>query len=140
MAEVILPRGLRNNNPLNIRHSSSNWQGKAASQTDKSFVTFTSRVFGYRAAMCIIRTYMTRYNKTCVDAIVKKWAPPIENNTNAYIEQVCKMSGLPRYANIWFSKKEDIVALVKAMAIVENGSKYSHLIIQEEIEQAYSRL
>ena len=31
-------RGLRNNNPLNIRRSADQWQGMATTQTDKSFV------------------------------------------------------------------------------------------------------
>ena len=36
-------RGIRNNNPLNIRHSKDKWQGIAITQTDKSFVQFQSK-------------------------------------------------------------------------------------------------
>ena len=45
-----LSRGLRNNNPLNIRHSADKWEGTRIVQTDKSFVQFTSMAYGYRAA------------------------------------------------------------------------------------------
>ena len=33
--EKLEPRGLRNNNPLNIRHGQSNWQGTHPEKTDK---------------------------------------------------------------------------------------------------------
>ena len=49
-----IPRGLRNNNPLNIRHSASRWQGARVEQTDKAFVQFTSLAMGYRAAWRIL--------------------------------------------------------------------------------------
>ena len=37
----MLPRGIRNNNPLNIRRSKDQWQGLRAQQTDASFCTAT---------------------------------------------------------------------------------------------------
>ena len=40
-----LPRGYRNNNPLNVIHSSSKWNGLSAEQPDKDFCSFTSRMF-----------------------------------------------------------------------------------------------
>ena len=43
-------RGIRNNNPLNIRRSADNWQGAREEQTDQSFVQFKSMAYGYRAA------------------------------------------------------------------------------------------
>ena len=33
-----MKRGLKNNNPLNIRHSKDQWQGARKEQTDKAFV------------------------------------------------------------------------------------------------------
>ena len=36
----MLPRGIRNNNPLNIRRSKDQWQGLRAQQTDASFCQF----------------------------------------------------------------------------------------------------
>ena len=32
------PRGIRNNNPLNIRRSTDRWEGAREEQKDKSFV------------------------------------------------------------------------------------------------------
>ena len=52
-----LTRGWRNNNPLNIIHSKSEWQGKSPVQTDKRFVQFVSRAYGYRAAIKTLQSY-----------------------------------------------------------------------------------
>mgnify|MGYP003533551919 FL=1 len=46
-------RGIRNNNPLNIRLSADKWQGMREEQTDKAFVQFKSMAYGYRAAWII---------------------------------------------------------------------------------------
>ena len=45
-----MKRAIRNNNPLNIRHSADRWDGMRMEQTDKSFVQFQSMAYGYRAA------------------------------------------------------------------------------------------
>ena len=58
-----MTRGLRNNNPLNIRHSADQWQGIATTQTDKSFVQFQSMAYGYRAAWKILDTYCLRFRR-----------------------------------------------------------------------------
>ena len=44
-----LPRGLRNNNPGNIRNSSTVWVGEITPSKDKSFKQFKSMAYGYRA-------------------------------------------------------------------------------------------
>ena len=43
-------RGMRNNNPLNIRHGRSQWLGMADYQSDKEFVTFRTLAYGYHLA------------------------------------------------------------------------------------------
>ena len=50
-------RGLRNNNPLNIRRNSTKWQGLAEEQKDKEFFTFVAPEWGYRAALRTLRNY-----------------------------------------------------------------------------------
>ena len=54
----MLPRGIRNNNPLNIRRGKDQWQGLRAQQTDASFCQFESLEYGWRAAFYLLtRTY-----------------------------------------------------------------------------------
>ena len=47
---VTVPRGTRNNNPGNIRHSADAWKGMNVEQLDDSFVQFETPHFGIRAA------------------------------------------------------------------------------------------
>ena len=55
-------RGIRNNNPLNIRHSADRWQGAREEQTDKSFVQFTTMAYGYRAAWKVLESYWHHFH------------------------------------------------------------------------------
>ena len=56
-----MTRGLRNNNPLNIRRNNTKWQGLSVTQTDKSFFQFKTMAYGYRAAFKTLQTYI--FNK-----------------------------------------------------------------------------
>ena len=85
MKDKKLPRGLRNNNPLNIIRSATKWQGMSETQTDKHFVQFKTLAYGYRAAFLLIRTYMRKYGLLSIEQIIRRWAPPSENNTAAAI-------------------------------------------------------
>ena len=119
-------RGIRNKNPLNIRKGAS-WLGLAENQPDKAFCTFSSMEFGIRAGIKLIRNYITgwggRRRKYCtVDAIISKWAPQTENNTESYIKFVCRESELNRYSAIAPNDKSSIYALMGAMCKIE--SKY----------------
>lgn len=55
-----MTRGIRNNNPLNIRRGTSRWVGRREIVTDKDFEEFTSMPFGYRAAWKLMDTYRIR--------------------------------------------------------------------------------
>ncbi|MBR5542220.1 MAG: hypothetical protein IKU64_07695 [Bacteroides sp.] len=91
-------RGIRNNNPLNIRHSSDRWEGARMEQTDKSFVQFECMAYGYRAAWKVLESYWKYYKNRrepfTVGNIIKRWAPPSENDTESYICTVLKLTSL----------------------------------------------
>ena len=83
------PRGIRNNNPLNIRRSKDKWQGLRTLQEDKEFFQFSEMKWGWRAAFVILcRTYYKKYGLKTISDIIYRWAPPKENNTAAYIRRV----------------------------------------------------
>lgn len=129
----MIPRGLRNNNPLNIRHNRNNrWQGTYETQTDPEFVRFASLQFGIRAGFVIIRNYIKAGHKD-VASIISRWAPSVENNTEAYIRHVCEMANLSPFQPICFEDKATMIALVDAMIRVECGRP----VEQKIIEQAY---
>jgi hypothetical protein len=113
------PRGLRNNNPLNIRHNADVFQGEIKGK-DKSFKTFETMPYGYRAAFVTLGTYLSRGWNT-IEKIVTKWAPPSENNTENYIKSVEKWSGVPRNKELTAADGADYILIVAAMSFVENG-------------------
>ncbi len=88
-----LPRGIRNNNPLNIRRTkNAKWAGMVKEQTDAAFCQFTSMVYGWRAAFMLLRKYYYAYELKTLRDIISRWAPPEDNNpTNVYIERVAEI-------------------------------------------------
>ncbi|HOV36926.1 MAG TPA: structural protein P5 [Dysgonamonadaceae bacterium] len=114
-----MPRGLRNNNPLNIRHSADRFRGEIAG-TDKSFKTFSSLAYGYRAAFVILGTYLSQGCNT-IEKIISRWAPPAENDTESYISQVERYSGVSRHKELTSASGTEYMMIVAAMSFVENG-------------------
>jgi hypothetical protein len=116
---MMIPRGLRNNNPLNIRHSVDSFQGEIKG-TDSAFKTFISMAYGYRAAFVILHTYFLRGLNT-IEKIVTRWAPPNENNTAGYIANVEKWSGVSRHKVLTLADGVDYRNIAAAMCRAENG-------------------
>lgn len=85
-------RGMRNNNPFNIRKSDNNWYGKI-SGTDNEFETFDTPIHGYRAGLVLLRTYYTKYHCNTIRSVIVRFAPATENNTDSYIKFLCKCTG-----------------------------------------------
>lgn len=81
-------RGIRNNNPGNIRKGSQ-WQGLKPTQSDPDFCQFTAMEWGVRALIVTLRTYVTVHNLTTDTQIISRWAPPSDGNkTDIYIKNV----------------------------------------------------
>lgn len=129
-----VPRGIRNNNPLNIRKG-NNWKGERPVQVDKAFEEFTSMTYGIRAGFIIIRKYMSGYNGltekfNTIEKIIRRWAPPTENATQKYIDQVAKESGISPRLKLSFSDKKSMCAIVSAMIHVECGQRVDMALIE----------
>ena len=118
-----LPRGIRNKNPLNIRKG-ENWMGLVAVSTDKAFCQFISMRWGLRAAVIILKKYITKYKCDTIRKIITRWAPPSENNTVAYVDMVCQRTGYKPDEKFKFTDKTRLCAIIQAMSFVENGGQY----------------
>lgn len=68
-----------------------------------------------------------------VSAIISRWAPPIENLTQAYIKTVCEFASLDPNKQLKRTDKEDLCWLVWGMCKVECGK----VISLESIKYAY---
>ena len=52
---MMAARGLRNNNPGNIRLSRTVWQGEIRPSRDRSFCQFRTMAYGYRALIKLLQ-------------------------------------------------------------------------------------
>ena len=91
-----MTRGIRNNNPLNIRRGTSRWVGRRETVTDKEFEEFTTMAFGYRAAWKLMETYRLRLRQEgksyTLENIIRRWAPPEDgNDTRTYLHTVIRL-------------------------------------------------
>ena len=100
----MISRGIRNNNPLNIRRSKDQWQGMKKTQSDSSFCQFETFEDGWRAAFVLL---------------------PGENNTEAYIRNVSRLTGISADEPLGIPSEHPArwMLVGAAMAIQENGTE-----------------
>ena len=112
-------RGIRNNNPANIMRGSA-WKGLVpflvdASNNqkyyDKRFCQFSEMVFGVRALLVLLRTYHYKYKLNTISKVLHRFSPLSENNTYAYIANVCK----------WMTEDYNIVGLLGIYYVSEDA-------------------
>lgn len=133
---MMTPRGLRNNNPLNIRKNSTKWQGLAEEQTDKSFFVFAAPEWGYRAALRTLQNYKRVHGLNTVAEWIYRWAPPRENDTENYIDVVCSRAGIARDCAPNIRNKTVMCNIVAAMSYMENGVE----AVMEDIHRGWNLL
>lgn len=94
-------RGIRNNNPGNLDYNQAMyredpWLGETGIELHARprFTTFRNPAFGIRALCKVLLTYH-RHRKAAdgsaidtVQEVIDHWAPPSENNTDAYASHV----------------------------------------------------
>ena len=127
------PRGIRNNNPGNIRFDgSTQWRGMIGDDS-AGFIQFERAVFGIRAMTRILSSYSRRGVNT-IGSIIATWAPPVENNTSSYINSVAKKMGMAVDDLIFEQHYPELIA---AIIHHENGQQpYSLETIKEGISLA----
>lgn len=115
----MISRGIRNNNPMNIRlNANVHWLGQSDEQTDPSFVQFDQPEYGIRAGVRILRSY-ARHGIDTIGGALTRYAPPNENDTTAYIDAVCKSCN--KRANEAVDFNNIMPQLVNAIIWHENG-------------------
>lgn len=128
------PRGIRNNNPGNIRISKQKWQGKVPVEenTDGEFEQCVSMAYGVRMMGRTLLTY-EKSGRDTIEKIIKSWAPPNENNTEAYIKFVADALDIPRTRKIDIDDYEIAFPLVKAIIQKENGLNNGKPWVSDEV-------
>lgn len=124
------PRAVRNNNPGNIRVGTA-WQGlmprgqmTGDQLQEKDFCVFQTPVWGFRAMSEIFLTYHAKHGVQTLRQAISRWAPPNENNTDAYVVAVSHYCGFDPDATFPFSDPGAQQHLCYAVSVHECGAWY----------------
>jgi hypothetical protein len=120
-------RAVRNNNPGNIEKGDP-WQGlmreadmSDAQKAEMRFCVFAAPKWGLRALARTLIKYFDKYKKNTIRNIIRRWAPPKENDTNAYIAHVCRLTGFEADEVLDLHSYDHAGKLAKAIATHEAG-------------------
>ncbi len=123
MTDKTSPRGIRNNNPGNLRKTETQWQGLADQQLDPDFFMFKSPIYGIRALARVLIAYQVKHGLRTIQQIIERWAPPNENDTAAYVAAVAADTGIPADKPLDMHAYTDLKPLVEAIIKHENGQQ-----------------
>lgn len=71
----------------------------------------------------VLDRYYTQYKLKTVYQIIRRWAPPAENNTDAYAKHVAEIVGVEPDSVIDLEKDNILIPLLKAIVLHENGQQ-----------------
>lgn len=131
------PLGFRNNNPGNLRSSNINWKGSIGA--NNGFVVFENMAYGIRAAATVLINNISSMGNDTITKLITKYAPPSENNTDAYIAAVSSQTGIDPNATL-DTTSDTLTSLLHAIFTHENGSTYSAMLTDGDIAEGLSML
>lgn len=124
----------KNNNPCNIRTGGRKFVGEIGAY--KGFRVFASMRAGYRAAFKTLITYRKNGFDT-IEKIINRWAPPVENATNRYIEYVEAKTGINKSTKL---SARHYYWVVRAIALMEGMIKNDHDAVTAAYDEVYNEL
>lgn len=77
--------------------------------------------WGYRAMFVLLHTYRVRNGCRTLRAMISRYAPPSENNTESYIRTVAASAGISPDQNLNTDNRTVMIKVVAGMSRVENG-------------------
>lgn len=117
-----LPHGVRHNNPGNISCPDGNhWVGGEGFD-DRGFCMFNCAEAGIRAMVINLHAYNVAHGLKYLVNYIERWAPPEENDTEAYVKAVQDFMGVGMYHVVQWP--DDIPALVHAIVKHEQGKTF----------------
>ena len=119
-----LTRAERNHNPGNIRRCGVRYRGERRPSCDPAFKEVEGDEWGYRAMFVLLESYRRRYSIDTLREIVTRWAPPLENDTDAYIRFVAERAEVDPDATL-LPRDVRLRAIAEAMSRFERGHEPS---------------
>jgi hypothetical protein len=115
------PRGIRNNNPLNVTTlgGGQKWDGQTGA--DGKYATFATPEAGLIAADKNLQAYSSKHGINTIEGVIQRWAPSNENDTQSYIQTVAGDLGVDPKQRLDLNDPNTRMALLHSMAKVELG-------------------
>lgn len=126
-SQTSLPRGIRNNNPGNIK-TGIMWQGAAGD--DGTFIIFADDTWGLRAMATDLSNKISKDGLNTINLIISAYAPPSENDTQSYIDAVSSDTGFGP-DDVLTLDQPTLHALIRAIVNHENGADASAQYISD---------
>lgn len=139
-------RGERNNNPGNIDFDPHiDWVGSLGlelmppgSVIKPRFCRFDNAEHGIRALAKILRAYVERDGCKTLRAVIARWAPGAENDTDAYVAAVAAETALDPDSAL-APDAGDYTEITRAIIRHENGRViYPDVTIADAVGEAFS--
>ncbi|SNY70955.1 hypothetical protein SAMN02744778_03106 [Pantoea sp. GL120224-02] len=87
--------------------------------------------------MIILTHYQTQHALNTISGIIHRWAPPEENDTQAYIDSVSTVTGIPAHQHIDLMDGNTRLKLIRAIIVHENGCQpYDAAVLKRAEELA----
>lgn len=133
----MLPRGVRNRNPLNLVYNAGTAKYRGCTGNDGGYCVFDTPQNGVRAATLNLQTYAGKGWDT-LRRIIEHWAPQkAGNDVVAYIKDVSGRTTWGADEPLALNVPSVVLALVKAMVWHENGQQpYTDAVLLEGINAA----
>lgn len=102
-----------------MRVAGVTWAGEAQDQPDDRLVKFSGPTWGMRAGVKTLQSYQTRDGIKTMRQAIGRWAPPTENDTGAYVDDVCDRCSVGPDDEVNFETL--MPTLIKSIVVHENG-------------------
>jgi hypothetical protein len=122
-----LPRGIRNNNPGNIKDDGTAWQGVVGS--DGTFLIFSDMSWGVRAMATSI-TNMVNKGLNTIDLLIRSWSA---TDQDAYVANVAQAVGVDPN-QVLALDAGTLARIIRAMITQENGTAFTQYVTDDDIQ------
>ena len=130
------PLGLRLRNPFNLRPGKTPWLGQIRIAPG-NYCEFDTEFHGLRAGFKQLLAYQFLHDCRSIRTIVTRWAPSIENNTKAYIDDVAQRLKIGADDVMDLRDEHQLIELGRAMIRHEQGQQpFSDVRLREAADAA----
>lgn len=81
-------------------------------------------VWGVRALAKVLLAYEDKHGLHSIRQLIDRWAPPVENDTSAYVDDVASDMMVNADEPINLHQLDKLTCMVRAIARHENGGDY----------------